>query len=459
MRDIGLTASETALINAAAGVVTILGPVIFGPLAHRYKKYTLLISITLLLSTLCFTALLFVPRVVRTPRHPQLLFDCTNGYLMIEQCQDWQGNCNVHAKRLATGNFTNFTFYQCRHHCTNGSISEPIEVCFQDSTEKPYCMNPQNNIQRTSTTPSSLSSSVSSSSSSSSFSDSLSSTLLDFKPLEPIQFDSRFDRWPLVETRSNVYGSTPFCLFQPNEALIIKSETYQSISCRPTHPSCTIQCRVDMIHRAHSVMTSPLPCFRMTGNQMLTFWSYLVARCMADFCLFTGFALIDALAITLTNDFDAIYGRASKTISIAFPLMLWPAGVGFLVDYFSTITSRPDYSPIFVIYNGLILITIIMLICFPVTPIIDSNPVPYSSLSSTSLTAITASMNSISKHSKSGKEKSKTRWTSKHLVSEDEQPKMSLKNKIILTSLIPFVMVLGSVWDYCMFTCQLSTSN
>lgn len=462
MNDIGLTASESALINAAGGLATLAGALIFGPLTHRYRKYTLMISVMLLLSTLTFTALLFVPRVIRTPKHAQIVFDCTNGNLLVEKCQNWHSNCDVHAKRLASGNFTNFSLYQCRYVCgPNSTISpipkSPIQVCFESSSEGTTCMDSMDSFFKPLPTSTTLSPSMDIPPMSSEF-----SPIPDHKPLEPIQFDSRFDRWPLLDIRTNIFGTggtTPFCSFRSNEAIIIKSQTYQSINCRPAQPACTTQCKVDMVHRAHSVLTSPLPCYRVSGDSVITFWSYLAARCVADFCLFTGFALMDALSITLTNDFDSIYGRISKTIAISFPMIGWPAGVGALVDYFSIITQRPDYSPVFVIYNGLILITIIMLVCFPVRPLInmDTDPlVSYTSLSQTSLTAIGSSSNSISRHGTGGNNtvsnghKSSTSKISSrnHLPSllDDGPPKMSLKNKFIFTSLLPFILLLASFW-------------
>uniref|UniRef100_T1L394 Major facilitator superfamily associated domain-containing protein n=1 Tax=Tetranychus urticae TaxID=32264 RepID=T1L394_TETUR len=161
MNDIGLTAKQSALINTITGLISLIGPLIFGPIAYRYQKYNLIICVTLLLSTISYTSLLFVPRVIKTAKHSSIIFDCTSGELLVERCQNWENNCSLHPKRLA--------------------------------------------------------------------------------------------------------------------------------------------------------------------------W--------------------DSLAITLTNDFDSIYGRASKLLAITLPMSLWPVGSGILSDYFSLVSKRPDYSPIFVIYD------------------------------------------------------------------------------------------------------------
>ncbi|XP_015793337.1 uncharacterized protein LOC107369880 isoform X2 [Tetranychus urticae] len=463
MNDIGLTAKQSALINTITGLISLIGPLIFGPIAYRYQKYNLIICVTLLLSTISYTSLLFVPRVIKTAKHSSIIFDCTSGELLVERCQNWENNCSLHPKRLAWGNFTNFTIYSCNYVCdlntpslqhnssssityhnnvyqpspsllsplnsplsstTSSSPTDPIQVCFESTSEGTLCLESSDSPkQSTSVNP------------------------ITGKLLDPIQFDSRFDRWPETEPRGMLIGNTHLvsCAFHPNEALIIKSQTYQSISCRPSKPGCSIHCRVDMVHRSHSILTTPLPCYRLSGRPQVTFYAYLALRSVADLSLFTGFALLDSLAITLTNDFDSIYGRASKLLAITLPMSLWPVGSGILSDYFSLVSKRPDYSPIFVIYDGFILITIILIICFPIEPIsIKFNFISYTSLSTTSLNESNRQNNkqstlpltkSSSKTSRNLKESSSTSSSS-----------MKFKQKICLFALLPFVLFLGSTW-------------
>ncbi|XP_053203697.1 uncharacterized protein LOC128388338 [Panonychus citri] len=459
MNDIGLTAKQSALINTLTGLISVLGPLIFGPIAYRYHKYNLIICVTLFLSTISYTSLLFVPRVLRTAKHSSIIFDCTNGELLIERCQNWENNCSLHPKRLAYGNFTDFTLYSCNYACdinnsflhgnnsfssssssskidsnyyqsspsSSSNVIDPIQVCFESSSEGTLCLESSDSPKpSTSVNP------------------------VTGKYLDPIQFDSRFDRWPESEPRGLLIGNSHLvsCSFQPNEALIIKSQNYQSISCRPAKPGCFIHCRVDMVHRSHSILTSPLPCYRLSGRPQVTFYSYLALRSVADLTLFTGFSLLDSLAITLTNDFDSIYGRASKLFAITLPMSLWSIGAGILSDYFSLVTKRPDYSPIFVIYDGFILITIILIICFPVEPIsITSNLISYTSLSSTSLNGESnrrQQQNQNSPNHQSTLTKiSSTRSTTKK---QTESSSMKFRHKIGLFLLLPFTLILGTTW-------------
>ncbi|RWS31123.1 hypothetical protein B4U80_05127, partial [Leptotrombidium deliense] len=95
IQEIGITAKESAWINTISAVVSIFGPLIAVPVAYKYNKFRALIVLTLVFSGVFYTSLLFVPKVIRTPRLPQMVFDCTNSQLQIEQCPDWEGLAKV----------------------------------------------------------------------------------------------------------------------------------------------------------------------------------------------------------------------------------------------------------------------------------------------------------------------------------------------------------------------------
>lgn len=390
MHEIGLTSEESSFIIVISSLASIFGPIILAPLAHKFSKHQILLTLCLFASALSYTSLLFIPKVIRTVRPASTLFDCTNNRLVIESCPNWAGDCNTHSKKLALSNFTQFALSQCKYYgCEEAEYDKPNQVCFLDNSRQDHCISTRSSQS---------------------------------KNTSVIEFNSRFDRWPLVDSNidSPHYPINQTCVFQPNQPLIVESHLYQSISCRPSHSQCSIHCRISLHHRLldSPVLARPLPCIYTTGQIEITFYSYLILRSLADFFLFTSFTLIDALSITLTNNYDLLYGKYKKVLSIVLPLSVWPIVTGFLIDYFSNHVHRADYSPVFVIFSGLILISVIITLCFPISPILESSLFSYSSISSLSPSS------------------------SNRRISNS----MSMKNKIILISIIPFVLALGINW-------------
>lgn len=92
-------------------------------------------------------------------------------------------------------------------------------------------------------------------------------------------------------------------------------------------------------------------------------------RSIADFFLFAAYTMIDGLAVTLTSNYDALYGGLAKVASLAAPMIIFPALCGFLVDYYSELAGHADYAPPFVIADGLLLITAVLVMAVPATPL------------------------------------------------------------------------------------------
>ena len=193
-----------------------------------------------------------------------------------------------------------------------------------------------------------------------------------------IKFDTRFDRWPAIETLQDdiierMFNGLPTCTYQPAPPLIVNQKLYDNLQCRPFVHNCNVYCSVEMQHRKKSssgkeiVMRPPTPCTIETGDTKKTFYSYLAIRSLADLALFTAYTLLDALAIALTNDFDSIYGGMPKLWAIMIPLIAWPPICGQLVDFFS-MASAPNYAPPIIVFDGLILITVFMVVAMPLNP-------------------------------------------------------------------------------------------
>ncbi|RWS05358.1 hypothetical protein B4U79_17677 [Dinothrombium tinctorium] len=425
MHDIGITTMESAWINTIAALVSILGPLIAGPVAYKCNKFRTLIILCLVVACVFYTSLLFVPRVIRTPRYPQIYFDCTNNQLKIEQCPDWGGQCHIHPQRPSVGNFTNFTLAKCKHVCSENltidSPQYPIHVCFISSSEGNLCLSEDpRSIKRDEHSPAAPSLTPVTE-----INPNEDSSLHTFeaKVDHLVQFDSRFDRWPLVES-SNDLIEPKMCTFRPTAPLLVNHRPYDSINCRPAAENCMIHCNVNILHRPHSPPNAaprpPVPCYDLTGNPKATFYSYLIFRCCADFALFTAFALIDALAITFTNNFDSLYGGLSKVLTIAIPLAFWSPICGLLVDYYSSLAKQSDYAPPFILFDGMALISCALVIALPITPF--TSPI-LSIQSQTSLRSLTSFR--------------------RYSYNKETIP---LKSKCILILLFPVILVLGTQW-------------
>lgn len=300
-----------------------------------------------------FTSLLFVPRVLRTPRHPHLVFDCTNSQLRMESCANWQSNCALKPKLPAIGNYSNFSLTKCKYVCSssggtsagttgqqeprppatpyNGSWY-PLHVCFSSASEGSTCLLHDPALADTGSAWTKIQSPPPPSSQSASGRTKVHS-VGDPVRFDVIDFDSRFDRWPVVSLK----GESD-CVFQTLAPLILDHKSYDSITCRPFVQNCVIHCKVNLLHRPNSdrsISKPPAPCLDVTGDPVVTFYAYLVVRSFADLFLFVAFCLLDGLAVTLTNNYDCLYAGSGRAVSTVLPLVLFPVLTGFLLDYYS----------------------------------------------------------------------------------------------------------------------------
>ena len=364
MREIGITKIQSAWITSIVALISMIGPLCLGPIAYKCNKYKVILVFCLLLSFIAYTALLFVPKVILTERQPKIFFDCTQSILHIERCPNWEGQCHIYPKRPAT-NFSNFLFTGCTYECpfsmNRNSSWYPIHVCFRSiGAESDNCKGLSHSFKinyyliyylntiwiAVYETPFESG-------------DVLKRTDKEIdKEMDGdiIQFDTRFDRWPVFETTKDdiidrVFNGLPTCTYRPAPPILVNQILYSNVQCKPFVQNCNAFCNINLRHRRKSSGEKdlpprlPTPCIIETGDPKQTFYLYLLIRSVADFALFTAYTLLDALSIAMTNDFDSIYGGFSKLWAIMIPMIAWPPIVGQLIDYFSTIDG-PNYAPL-----------------------------------------------------------------------------------------------------------------
>ena len=417
-KDMGLTTFESGFLNCLTAVAALVAAPISGLVAHKLDKYQTLLVLTLLGSGLAFTSLLFVPRVLRSPRHPHLVFDCTNSQLRMESCANWDGNCNLRPRMPAIGNYSNFALTKCKYVCPSNSLSGsdsqsmttladslmpgtrseeamnaswyPLHVCFSSASEGSTCLLHDPTLAdkgqgfawtliHSSPAPSSvpaapsapgLASTSATASVKANSNSQQQGNFLEPSKLDTVHFDSRFDRWPVVSL-----SGEPVCVFQALAPLILNHRSYDTIQCRPFVQSCQVHCKVNLLHRpkgGSGRSKPPSPCLDVTGDPMLTFYAYLVLRSFADLFLFVAYNLLDGLAISLTNNFDTLYTGSARFFSLIMPLTAFPLLTGSLLDYYSQQAGQPDYAPAFILFDGLILITAVLVVAAPAAPLASS---------------------------------------------------------------------------------------
>ncbi|OTF74730.1 hypothetical protein BLA29_000678 [Euroglyphus maynei] len=345
-----------------SALLSMLGPICFGPLAHKLSGYKQTLILTMIIAFLSVTALLFIPKVISNEHTPKMYYDCNEGVLRIEQCPNWNGQCHTYPQRPAT-NYSSFEIVTCSYVCNNDKITinsswYPVNVCFHDSNDPvSLCLDvQQEKIIRTD---------------------------LSLSQEASIQFDSRFDRWPLIEghhhdhdgdndeTVDRMFDGLPTCTFKPSPPLLMLQKVYSSIQCRPYVPSCNIYCSINLRHRTIGVSGSgttrvrpPTPCQMVKGNPQQTFYLYLLFRCLIDLTLLTSNSLIEAIRVANTNNYDSIYAGFERFWTIILPFIVWPPICGILSDYFVEKDAH-NYAPPVIIFDGFIAITMFLIIMLP----------------------------------------------------------------------------------------------
>lgn len=124
--DVGLNQSEARIVLTAVALISILGPLIFAPLADRiadrrkgsYGRFLqIILAILLILGAIAYGLLLLVPSVRRAPsREPSVRFGCDgNGAIVFqERCSEERTCYHWDKEKIGSLVLTNCT-YQCKN--------------------------------------------------------------------------------------------------------------------------------------------------------------------------------------------------------------------------------------------------------------------------------------------------------------------------------------------------------
>lgn len=199
-----------------------------------------------------------------------------------------------------------------------------------------------------------------------------------------IQFDSFFDRWPVIDTDhddslvNRVFDGHRTCTYKVTAPLLTSQKIFSGIQCRPSVPNCNIFCSVNLRHRmsgpsgTSNRVRSPTLCQTEQGNKTKTLYLYLLFRFVLDACLLTGHTLIEAIRIANTNNYDAFYAGPERFWTLVLCFIVWPPVCGALSDYFVQVDA-PNYSPPVIIFDGFIAITIFLIIMLPLSSTQNKN--------------------------------------------------------------------------------------
>ena len=219
--------------------------------------------------------------------------------------------------------------------------------------------------------------------------------------------------------------------------------------------NCDTICNTNLVYRGqfsgkyfghHSMQLphSPIVCHDIIGNPLITFYAYLIIRCIADLSLMVCFLVIDSLNVYYTANFDTIYGGFKKAISLGTATFVWPVCSGFLIDYYSSIMGKPDYSPAFVLFVGFLLIGCSLVVSLQIEPSqSEFNYMRRNNNISNQYIADLCGSNLNLNCDKIGSKDHKPNATYSSRPGLNQLVKISFKSKLMLVLILPFVMLLG----------------
>lgn len=359
MRHLGFQLPEITVINTVSAFLSLLGPVLGGTLAERKAKYKTVTVTCMLLAALSYTALTFIPRFEKRHYRPLVDFSCDSG-IRIERCVSWD-SC-----RDALDSFDNISSVQlsgCSYQCPMSSpinASVPLHICFYGEDGNVCVIYEPDGANTTETI----------------FDTQLHKWSYDDYPEEDIlelnttmelqEGDFEDDLGENVESMvtgdDDSKSQVTVCKYHPSYPIGFNKKKFHGIGCRPTLEDCSVHCRISFSKEGSSVL--PNLCEESTGDPSSTFWSYLALRCIGDLCLFTVLCLLDALTVASTNDYEGAYGRIHVWPALA--MAVFSPLCGALVDHYTDMDGRADYSPPAFVGAALAVLTCALIIALPV---------------------------------------------------------------------------------------------
>ncbi|KAG1653631.1 hypothetical protein GQR58_025460 [Nymphon striatum] len=331
VKELGMTAEETAFIYLISGFVSLFGPLFGGILTEKHGKFRPFIVIFIIFATVAYTGLLFIPGSIRMPvRVPESEFECNGNQLslLLEKCPNW-GRCFATNLNLST----HFEAFTCRYSCQNNdSFFKSADLCFKG----------QNKVQEMCRA----------------FNASVKDETLKFSAtnLFPRANSTKITKLP---------KQTEMCVY-PIANITVSGFTYNDASCSYKKPGCQFVCNMrESVKGKNSIFRKFPPCLEIYGDPFLTFYLYLAVRSVADLCLMTVISLIDSVTVLSISEYKGIYGRSR--VWTALGLSIFGPVSGALIDHYSEVENRVNYSPAFIIFDGFMLITAVLTIALPIT--------------------------------------------------------------------------------------------
>lgn len=323
MKRLGLTIEETAIINLVTSFTSLLGPPLACTLITKTKRSKLILILSIILSALAFSALLFVPPTLRhKPRDPHIIFKCDidGSQVQVERCDH---ACYI-PKRSPEPSLLNLR--HCRYMCNEqfGTKGPGSSV-----PPKPYiCVDHYNYTDC--------------------YVYNTSGYANDIGLYVPyIEFNESTDicSYPLLMPTSN--GT-----LEPQ------------VQCRISSPGCSVTCE-GVLPRDNTKVIDLHQCQKVDGRPWLTLGAYFVLRIIAEFFLYSSLALLEATVKGNVLEFQGFYSQQFLWGLLAAAL-LSPL-VGLVIDHLAGSVEYLDYAPAFASFDLVLLIAVVLLAFLPLT--------------------------------------------------------------------------------------------
>lgn len=317
MKQIGITVEETAIIHSIIPLSAFSGPPVAGFLADKFGGYKVILIFSLIFNAAFHTALLTVPPVetVFTTPLDELQFPFSSEpFLRVNTCEG-SADCQLLLNGTIGGHIL---LNECRVTCAYGGNGH-----VEESTARPRC---RHNETLECGPP---------------YDD-------DDGPRIDLRISSACRRIDRTGCSYDIHEMRYSSEVEGGGAVIRSPLTIPGAG-------CTVVCPLSL---DENNLASEKKCEHELGNKSLTFWMYLVLRVLASAFLSSCLSLLDTTTLVMMKAHDGEYGK--QRLWSILSTAVFPPIAGILVDYASHLKGYSDYSPTFFMFDGLILITVLL---------------------------------------------------------------------------------------------------
>uniref|UniRef100_T1ISK9 Major facilitator superfamily associated domain-containing protein n=1 Tax=Strigamia maritima TaxID=126957 RepID=T1ISK9_STRMM len=345
MKSLGFTLEEITIINMVIPFTSLLGPPCAGALAAKLGRRRLVLVLCLLLAGISFSALLFVPPIYRQhPRSPTATLTCgpKAGIIHLERCNN---RCE-----LKDHNYQ-LEFKNCIVSCSSDAQPQsqtPIALPPPPEGEivPPDATIPEQKPEKNDTIPV------------------LAKPILCFnkRPHECHVYNASGTDESVVLYLNHlflVHSTDKECQYQLRTFTRPRSsDIFEGMQCQLPSKLCHVKCDITETSKP-AIMQSP-QCIETEGDPFLTFWLYFFIRVIAELFPQSCLALMDAIILNMVHKHKGQYGK-QILFGIA-AIGIFPPVVGFFSDLFSDPPYHMDYTPAFITFDALLLISAILVV-------------------------------------------------------------------------------------------------